>query len=50
MIKILACSVLALCALAGCSAGPQQQGNTSPCATSPGGYDCQVERYQRAPG
>lgn len=35
-------------ALAGCSGIPVQPSGTSPCATSPGGYQCQIERYQKA--
>jgi hypothetical protein len=50
MVKLLACSALVLCALSGCSAMPQHQDSASACAQNPGGYDCQIERYQRAPG
>jgi hypothetical protein len=42
--------IVFLCALAGCSGMPQGQNSQSPCSTNPGGYDCEVERYTRAPG
>jgi hypothetical protein len=50
MVKVLACIVVALGALAGCSAFPQKQISPTPCSKDPGSYDCQVERYLRAPG
>ena len=50
MVKMLACGALILCALTGCSARSEPQKILSPCSTNPGGYDCQIERYQRAPG
>ena len=50
MRKALASALLILCGLAGCSAVPTDRGPASPCATNPGGYDCQIERYQNAPG
>jgi len=37
-----------LVALAGCSGMPPAQQSSSPCATSPGGYECQVEMYSKA--
>jgi len=49
MRKALASALLVLCGLAGCSAVPQDR-LLSPCTTDPGGYDCQIERYQNAPG
>ncbi len=49
MVKALASAVLVLWALAGCSALSQPQNSaSSACAREPGGYDCQIERYQRA--
>ena len=49
MVKVLAFSALLAGALAGCAAVPQQQNSLDPCAREPGGYECQIERYQRAP-
>jgi hypothetical protein len=48
MIRVLACSVLLVCA--GCAGASRAQRDVSPCANNPGGYECQIERYQRAPG
>jgi len=43
-----ALALLALLGLAGCSGfGPVDL--RSPCATGPGSFECQVERYNRAP-
>ncbi|MCC6249113.1 MAG: hypothetical protein IT499_15350 [Rubrivivax sp.] len=51
MAKVLAAGIGALwCALAGCAAVPPAQHSASPCSVAPAGYDCQIERYQRAPG
>lgn len=48
MMKSLALVVLV--ALAGCSAMQQhRQTAASACSASPGGYDCQVHNYFRAP-
>lgn len=47
MMKSLALVVLV--ALAGCSAMPPHQQTASACTASPGGYDCQVHNYFRAP-
>jgi uncharacterized lipoprotein YmbA len=44
-----ALALIALVLLAGCAGAPQRQYAQTPCASNPGGYDCQVERYQRAP-
>lgn len=41
---LLSCSVGALC---GCAASPAPR-TYSVCATDPGGYACQIERYQNA--
>jgi hypothetical protein len=44
---LTALALLVLLGLAGCSGfGPVDL--RSPCATSPGSYECQVERYNRA--
>ena len=48
--KVLAISVVVLCALAACSTQPPGRSTTSPCAKEPAGYECQIERYQNAPG
>ncbi|MEJ8847833.1 hypothetical protein [Variovorax rhizosphaerae] len=40
-------SVTLLCLLAGCSTAPPP-GGYSVCQTSPGSYQCEVERYQNA--
>ncbi len=52
MVKVFAgvLAVVFLCALAGCSGVPQGQSGLSQCSTNPAGYDCEVERYFRAPG
>jgi hypothetical protein len=42
-----ASSLILLLALAGC-AGISQSYTSSPCNTSPGGAECQMERYTRA--
>ena len=47
MVKTI--SLIFLLALAGCSGIPQGQYAASPCATNPGGYDCQIQNYFRAP-
>ena len=47
MRKTLALLVVVL--LSGCASAPQGQVARSPCQTNPGGYDCQVENYFRAP-
>jgi hypothetical protein len=47
---LLAGCVVALCAFAGCAAPPPDRSGLAVCASNPGGYDCQIERYQRAPG
>jgi hypothetical protein len=47
MIKSLGFAILL--ALAGCSVMPQHQQTASTCSASPGGYDCQVHNYFRAP-
>lgn len=47
MVKSLA--LVVLLALAGCSVMPQHQRTASACSASPGGYDCQVHNYFRAP-
>ena len=47
MAKLL--SVVLLLALAGCTGVPQGQIQQSPCVKDPGSYDCQVDRYMRAP-
>jgi hypothetical protein len=40
-----------LLALAACSGMPPPPSSTpSPCATNPGGYDCQVEMYMKVGG
>jgi hypothetical protein len=39
-------SAMLLCVLAGCGTAPP--GGYGPCQTSPGSFDCQVERYQNA--
>jgi len=36
--------------LTGCAAQPGPQRAVSPCELAPASYDCQVERYQTAPG
>jgi hypothetical protein len=42
--------MLLVLALAGCAVGvPPDPPSASPCAKDPGSYDCQVERYMRAP-
>ena len=50
MLKVLASGLLILGGLTACSTVPQDRNTLTPCATHPGGYDCQIERYQRAPG
>jgi hypothetical protein len=40
--------ILVVLALAGCSGMPQGPYQAGPCTTNPGGYDCQVEMYQKA--
>jgi hypothetical protein len=45
MVKVLA-GVLVVSALAGCSSLTAQQ---DVCSQNPAGYDCQIERYQKAP-
>ena len=40
--------VLVLLVLAGCSGMAQGTYAAGPCTTNPGGYDCQVEMYQKA--
>ena len=50
MRNALASALLILWCLAGCSAVPTDRGQVSPCAANPGGYACQIERYQNAPG
>ena len=47
MTKALA--VMLLLALAGCSGVPQGQPTETPCTKDPGSYECQVDRYMRAP-
>lgn len=47
MVKALALTVLL--ALGGCSMLPQHQHAASACASDPGGYQCQVDNYFRAP-
>lgn len=47
MVKAL--GLIVLLALAGCSAVPQHQYAASPCSADPGGYECQVQNYFRAP-
>jgi hypothetical protein len=44
-----ALSLIVLLALAACSGVPQSEYVASPCSTDPGGYQCQVERYMKAP-
>ncbi|MBL8289841.1 MAG: hypothetical protein JNL85_17790 [Rubrivivax sp.] len=51
MARFLAACIGALsCALAGCAAAPPPARLASPCSVAPAGYDCQIDRYQRAPG
>jgi len=40
--------ILVLLVLAGCSGMAQGTYAAGPCTTNPGGYDCQVEMYQKA--
>jgi hypothetical protein len=40
--------ILVLLVLAGCSGMAQGPYAAGPCTTNPGGYDCQVEMYQKA--
>jgi hypothetical protein len=47
MMKSLA--LVVLLALAGCSMLPQHAHTASACSANPGGYDCQVHNYFRAP-
>jgi hypothetical protein len=47
MIKLMAAAAL-VSLLAGCSAMPPGQNDSSPCAASPAGYECQIERYRKA--
>ena len=44
-----ASSLIVLLVLAACSGVPQGGYVASPCSTSPGGYECQVQRYMAAP-
>jgi len=44
-----ASSLIILLALAACSGVPQRQYAASPCSASPGGYECQIDRYMNAP-
>jgi hypothetical protein len=45
-----ASSLIVLLALAACSGVPQRKYAASTCsASSPNSYDCQIERYMRAP-
>lgn len=47
MRKVLA--VITVLLLAGCGSVPQGQVAQSPCQSNPGGYECQIENYFRAP-
>jgi hypothetical protein len=44
-----AATLIPLLALAACSGVPQGQYPSSPSASKPGGCDCRVERYMKAP-
>ena len=46
---VKASGLIFLLALAACSGVSQRPYALSPCSTDPGGYECQVERYARAP-
>jgi hypothetical protein len=43
-----AATLIVVIALAACSGMPQARYGGSPCATSPGGYQCEIERYMHS--
>ena len=44
----LSAALLLASVLAGCSGMPARPIDMGPCSTNPGGYECQIERYQKA--